>query len=255
MLRSVLYRHSGNVSQPQKRLPQGMRQGHVRDALLTRVLIAGGQPCLRHGVRASLQDHSPAYEVAEAISAGDVFSALREGTCDVVVLDVAGGGRAFDVVRRLRQDHPTVPVLVLSAGPEERYGLLALKAGAAGYLSKSCSVPELAEAIDCIVSGRVHLRPVVARQMVAEVFRPPVRHGQGTPILSEREREVLDLLAAGQRPVHIAAMLRLSVKTVSTYRRRLLKKLDLTSSTGLIRYAIEQSLLQSQSELPRKLRG
>lgn len=231
-----------------------MGEGHVREPL-TRVLIAGDQPCVRLGVRASLQDRSRAYAVAEAMSAGDVFSALREGPCDLVVLDVAEGARAFDVVRRLRQDHPTVPVLVLSAGPEERCGLRALKAGATGYLSKRCSVPELVEAIDCIASGRVHYRPAVARQMVAEMFRPLARHGQGTPVLSKREREVLDLLATGQPPAHIAAILRLSVKTVSTYRKRLLKKLDLTSSTGLIRYAIEQSLLQTEGELPRHLRG
>lgn len=209
----------------------------------TSVVIADDHPIVRRGLH-ELLALEPDMIVAEEVDNGDgLLAALAAGRGDVVVLDLAlPGARGLDLLRRLRTEHPRVPVLVLSIHPEEPYALRCLKAGAAGYVEKTSDPAELVGAIRTVVSGRRYLSARVAERLVGGV---EVRQEREPPheTLSEREFQVMCRIAGGRTISEIAAELELSVKTVSTYRARLLAKMGLRTNSEITRYVFEHQLL------------
>lgn len=209
----------------------------------TSVVIADDHPIVRRGLHEMLAEE-PDLIVAEEVADGDgLLTAVAAGRADVVVLDLAlPGARGLDLLRRLRADHPRVPVLVLSIHPEEPYAVRCLKAGAAGYVEKTSDPGELLEAIRTVISGRRYLSARVADRLVGG---PEVRQEREPPheTLSEREFQVMCRIAGGRTISEIAAELELSVKTVSTYRARLLAKMGLRTNSEITRYVFEHQLL------------
>ena len=210
---------------------------------LTCVLIADGHPIVRCGLRQVLAEQ-PDLEIVGEVGDGDgLIAAVEAGHADLVVLDLSlPGARGLDLLRRLRAEHPAVPVLVLSIHPEEPYALRCLKAGAAGYVEKSSDLAELVAAMRTVVSGRRYLSAHVAERLVggAEVRQ---EHEPPHQTLSEREFQVMCRIAGGRTISEIASELGLSVKTVSTYRARLLAKMGLRTNSEITSYVFEHQLL------------
>lgn len=207
---------------------------------MIRVMIVDDHPLMRRGLRETLA--AAGIEVAgEATRSEEVVAAMQATRCDIVLLDLSLPGRGgLDVLKDLRREWPSTPVLILSSHPESQYALRAIQAGAAGYLSKSAVSEELVDAVRRVIETGEYINEVVG----AELARFASRTGGGPAHerLSDREREVLRLLVAGRSVSEIAASLSLSVKTVSTYRSRLMEKLAIRTTADLIRYAIEQKL-------------
>ncbi len=209
---------------------------------MTKLLIADDHPVVRQGLRRMVED-SPGLAVVAEASDGDELLRLAATTkADVVLLDITMPGPGFvEVIRRLRAAQPTLRVLVLSVQPEDQFALPALKAGAAGYLSKNLSPEQLVTAIHRVMGGGRYVSATLAQKLAADVAdgadRPPHEH------LSAREYQVLCLLGAGKSVKEVAAGMGLSVKTISTYRARILEKTRLRSNAEIIRYTIEHRLV------------
>ena len=209
----------------------------------TRVLIADDHPIVRRGLHEVLAEERDLSVVGEVPDGDALVAAVTAGRADVVILDLSlPGARGLDLLRRLRADFPRVPVLVLSIHPEEPYALRSLKAGAAGYVEKSSDPAELVEAIRTVAAGRRYLSPRVAERLVGGA---DVRQEREPPheTLSEREFQVMCRIAGGRTISEIAQELELSVKTVSTYRARLLAKMGLRTNSEITRYVFEHQLL------------
>jgi two-component system, NarL family, invasion response regulator UvrY len=207
-----------------------------------RVLIADDHPIVRRGLRDILAGEPQVTAVIEASHPQEVLDLARTSGCDVVVLDLGLPGRGgLDVLKELHREQPKLPVLILSMQPEEQYAVRALRAGAAGYLTKGAAPENLVAAIHKVVAGGRYISPAVAEQLAATVARDAARPPQ--ELLSDREFEVLRLIASGKTVGDIAHQLALSVKTVSTYRARILEKMGMSNNAELMRYAIENKLV------------
>ena len=209
---------------------------------MIRVLIADDHPIIRRGLR-DIVGAEPDLEVAgEAGNAVEALTALRAGQFDVVLMDITMPGRSgLEALKDIRVEFPTLPVLMLSIHPEDQYAVRALKAGASGYLTKESAPEELVGAIQRVVRGGRYVSSALAERLAAEIGgaeRPDEPH----TALSDREFEVLVLIGKGRGVSQIASDLSLSVKTVSTYRTRILEKLGLESTADLIRFVIEKGL-------------
>ncbi|HEX6735802.1 MAG TPA: response regulator transcription factor [Azonexus sp.] len=208
---------------------------------MLRVAIVDDHEIVRAGLREMLADEFGIAIAFEAASGEAALASLREVPCDVLLLDLAlPGQNGIDLLRTLRQRHPEVHVLVLTGYPEERYALAMIRHGADGYLCKECSRDELLQGVRTVAQGRRYLSPHMTEVLAAELLgggQPP--HQQ----LSERELQVFLRLARGQSVSEIGEILHLSVKTVSTYRSRLLEKLGVASNAELAAYALRNGLL------------
>jgi two-component system invasion response regulator UvrY len=209
---------------------------------MIRLLIADDHPVVREGLRRIIQD-APGLEVVGEVASGhELLERLPRVPADIVLLDVSMPGLRFlDLLQRLRSEHPTVAVLVLSVHPEDQYAVRALRAGASGYLTKDHSPEELTEAIRRVYRGNKYVSPALAERLATDVAAGSrdVRH----ELLSDREYEVLCLLGSGRAVKEIAHSLKLSPKTVSTYRTRVLEKMGVTSNADLVRYAALHGLI------------
>jgi DNA-binding NarL/FixJ family response regulator len=203
-----------------------------------KVLIADDHPVVREGVRRILGEDRDFAVVAEVADGHELVAQVQRAQPDVVLLDLTMPGPGFiESLERLKRVRPGAKVLVVSAHAEEQYAMRVLKAGAAGYLAKHHSPEELLGAIRQVTRTGRYVSPALARQLAAELTgeRPGVPHEH----LSNREYQVLTLLADGKSVKEIAAHLSLSPKTVSTYRVRVMQKLDLKTTADVIRYAVE----------------
>lgn len=207
-----------------------------------RILVADDHPIVRRGLRDLLQEAPEVGEVGEAGDAAAVLDAVRRGAWDAIVLDIGMPGRGgLEALRDLKKERPKLPVLVLSVHPEEQYAVRAIRAGVAGYLTNDAAPEHLLEAVRTIVRGRKYLTPAVAAALAdaAELDRGEAPHAA----LSDREFQVLRLFGAGRTVGQIADELALSVKTVSTYRARILEKLGLKTTAELVRDAVTHRLV------------
>lgn len=207
---------------------------------MIRLLVADDHPIFRDGLRRLVESCDDLRIVAEASNGQDVAGLCAGGTIDVILLDISMPGPGFiETVRILQACCPAVRILVLSFHPEAHYAIRALRAGAAGYLTKERSSEELVKAIRQVHAGRRYVTDTLAETLAAELT-----DGQEPSVdtLSDREHEVLLLLGAGTTVGEAAVELGLSPKTVSTYRTRILEKLRLSSTAELIRYAVEHKL-------------
>jgi DNA-binding NarL/FixJ family response regulator len=212
-----------------------------------KVLIADDHPIVRQGLRQILLGVSDMTLAGEAINGEEALDQVRSGSCDVLVLDISMPNRSgFDVLKELKHEQPTLPVLVFSVHGEEQFAVRALKAGASGYLSKENAPTELIKAIRKVVGGGKYISLSLAETLAfglgTSIDRP--RH----EILSDREFQVMQMMASGKTFTEIADSLSLSVKTVSTYRARILEKMSLKTNAELIRYAIENRLVIDKME-------
>jgi two-component system invasion response regulator UvrY len=210
---------------------------------MIRILLVDDHPVVRHGIRTILTERMKGAIVGEA---GDALSALRQvctGDWDVVLADISMPGiDGLGLIKRLRQSHPHVPAVVVSMHPAAQFARRALSAGAAGYLTKDSPPEEFVTAIEEARRGRRYVgrdtRAVLGRWAAKTAATP---HEQ----LSDREYQVLRMLGSGHTVSDVARDLNLSVKTVSTYRARVLEKLGMRTNAELMRYAIENHLLDS----------
>ena len=207
-----------------------------------RVLVCDDHPIVRKGLREILEQAGAPVTVGEAASAAEGLALARKQPWDIVVLDITMPGRSgLELLKELKSERPNVPVLVLSVHPAEQYAVRVLRAGASGYLTKESAPEELLTAIRHIVRGGRYISPSVGETLVDDLDRPVERLPHQT--LSDRKFEIMRLLAAGKSVSEIAKQLRLSVKTVSTYRARVLEKLNLRTTAEIMRYAIKHGLV------------
>jgi DNA-binding NarL/FixJ family response regulator len=211
---------------------------------MTRLLIADDHPIVREGLRRVVEDApGGTITVAGEASDGDEVLAKAESLQpDVVLLDIMMPGPGFvETIQRLKALRPHIRILVLSVQPEDQFAVRALKAGASGYVSKNLSPEQLVTAIQDVTRGGRYISPTLAQRLAAAVAdgadRPP---HEG---LSAREYQVLCLIGAGKSVKEVAAVMELSVKTVSTYRARILEKTTLKSNAEIIRYTLEHGLV------------
>lgn len=206
-----------------------------------KILICDDHQLIREGLKRVLLDGGKFSEIGEAASAAQALEALRREKWDVVILDINLGGRSgMEALKEIRDESPRTPILMLSTYPEEQFALRAIRAGARGYLNKNVATRELVDAVHRVLAGKVYISPKVAEQLAEAVQKPGEEPLHAA--LSDREDQVLRLIAAGRTVGEIAARLALSVKTVSTYRAIVLQKLRLENNAQLMRYAIEYSL-------------
>jgi DNA-binding NarL/FixJ family response regulator len=193
-------------------------------------------------VRQILLQHDRQAKIGEAATAEAAMRLAREETWDVVILDLSLPDRSgLQVLVDLKREKPDLPVLVLSMHADDEYVLRALRNGASGYVTKESAPEELIDAIRKVTHGGRYMTPALAEKVAFGVAAPPTA-AKPHHALSEREFEVLRLIAAGKSLKEIAASLALSVKSVGTYRARLLEKMEMTTNADLIRYVIENDL-------------
>lgn len=208
-----------------------------------RVAICDDHPFFREGLKAVLAASADVRVLVEAEHGQQLIDLLRDQPVDVLVLDWSLPGRdGPDILRDLRSWGITVPALILSAHDEDHYALRAMRAGAAGYLSKGTDADALLEAVRAVAAGRRYITAALAEQLADEVVRPAA--GSGPAELSDREYQILIEFAAGRGIKEIAGRLNLSPSTVGTYRMRVLSKLNLGNNADLVRYAIQNRLVE-----------
>jgi two-component system invasion response regulator UvrY len=207
-----------------------------------RVLIVDDHPIVRQGLKQTLIDAAGMGELGEASTAQEALDLIRQGEWDAVVLDIGLPGRGgLDVLKDIKHERPRLPVLILSMHAEDQYAVRAIRAGAGGYLTKEAASEKLLDAIRKITTGGRFITPDLAERLATELT-----HGtEGPPhaSLSDREFEVLRLIASGLPVGDIAGRLSLSVKTVSTYRARILQKMHMHNNAELMQYVLTNHLL------------
>jgi len=204
------------------------------------ILLADDHPLVRTGLRQIIAEAYPEMQICEATTTPETLDALSRHNYKLLVLDIFMPGRSgLEVLQAVRQDYPSLPVLVVSSAPEEQLAVRVLKAGASGYLNKQAAPEELSRAVGKILSGGRYVSAAMAERLVADLGG---RQGSGPELLSDREFTVLQLLLAGRTLKEISAELSLSVKTVSTYHTRIWKKLGVGNDMELVEYAIDHNL-------------
>ena len=209
---------------------------------MIRVLIADDHAVVRRGLKQIVIEEFDAAEVGEAKDASEVLELARKQDWDVVVLDITMPHKSgLQVLKELKHEHPRLPVLVLSIYPEDQYAVRVLKSGAAGYMTKESAPDQLVSAIRKVINGRKYVSPTLAEKLAYDLEREDKKPSHET--LSNREYEVMRMIAAGKMVSEIARDLSLSVKTISTYRGRILDKMQMKSNAELMRYAIRNNLM------------
>ncbi len=209
---------------------------------MTRILLVDDHPIVRQGIRQVLTSAFHPALVGEAANAEEGLNEARGTEWDVLVLDLTlPGTSGLDLLKDLRRECPSLPVLVLSMHPPDQFARRAMNAGAAGYLTKDSAPTELVKAVTEVMSGRRYLNPAVLDELVlqhqSEVSPRP------HDLLSDREYQVLRMIASGLTVTQVATRLSLSVKTISTYRARLLEKMNMRTTAELMHYGIQHGLV------------
>lgn len=208
-----------------------------------RILVADDHAVVREGLKQILSDTPNLVVAGEAGTGQEVLSKLRSGQWDVVVLDISLPDRSgLDVLKQIKSYYPKLPVLVLTMHAEEQYAVRVLRAGASGYLTKESAPEQMAAAVEKVARGGRYVSPSLAEKLAFELPGAGERPLHET--LSDREFEVLCMIAAGRRVKEIAEKLCLSVKTVSSHRARILAKMRMKSNAELIQYALRNDLVQ-----------
>ncbi len=209
---------------------------------MTRILIADDHAILRKGLRRILLEMDEGFDADEASNGHEVLEKIRERDYDLILLDISMPGlNGLDTLKQIKAENPKLPVLILTMHPEEQYALRALKAGASGYLTKESVPDELMNAIRKILRGGKYLSNSLAERLAFAIDEKTEKLPHER--LSDREYQVFCLIASGKGLTEIAEAMSLSVKTVSTYRSRILDKMKMKSNAELIHYAIKNKLV------------
>ena len=208
-----------------------------------KILLADDHAVVRHGLKQILADEFKRATFGEARNAHEALDLVWKENWDVVVLDVTMPGRSgLDVLREIKKSKPRVPVLVLSMHPENQFAVRVLKRGAAGYMAKESAPAELVGAIKKVLAGGRYVSSSLAEKLATYVSADSQKPPQ--ELLSDREFQVLRLIASGKIVSEIARELSLSVKTISTYRTRILEKMGLRNNAELMHYAMQHQLVE-----------
>ncbi len=210
---------------------------------MTRILVADDHQIVRAGLKNLLSECKDFTIAGEAGSGKDAIKMVRESEWDIVLLDISMPDmNGVDALKQIKRSKPDLPVLILSMHPEDQYAINLMRAGANGYVCKECAPEELIKAIRTVVSGRRYVSTALGDQLAGDLSgdTQKARHTE----LSEREFQVFCKLAAGQAVSDIASELFLSVKTISTYRSRVLEKMGMKTNANLTYYAIKHGLIQ-----------
>lgn len=208
---------------------------------MTRIMLVEDHQIVREGLKKIISDEGDMVVAAEFANGAEAMAKIDSEDYDLVLLDLSLPGRSgMDVLKHIRGRKPDLPVLVISAYPEEDYGIRVLKAGAAGFLSKAGDASDVINAIRTVIRGGKYLSPALADKLIGAI-------GGSLDIslhqtLSNREYEVFRLIASGKTVTEISHEMALSVKTISTYKTRILDKMKLKNKTDLTRYAFEHNL-------------
>lgn len=209
---------------------------------MIKILIADDHAVVRKGLKQILVEAFPSAHIEEVGDAEALIKKIIKSEWDVVISDLTMPGRSgLEALQQIKEYYPKLPVLILSMHAEEHYAIRVLKAGASGYLNKDSASDELVNAVNRVLSGRKYITPSIAEKLAATLDHDNDRpsHEQ----LSDREFEVLKSLAAGKSVSEIAHSLSLSVTTVSTYRARILVKMNMKANAELTLYAVENKLI------------
>lgn len=210
--------------------------------MLTRVMLADDHGIVRTGLKQVLAAAPEFVVVAEAASGDEVLALVRQAPPDVLLLDMSMPGRSgIELIRLLKGEFPRLAILVLSMHKEEQYAVRAIKAGAAGYLTKDSADEQLIGALRKVAAGGAFISPTVAERLAMEYGTR--RDEQPHTRLSDREYQIFRMIVAGDSVTAIGERLSLSVKTVSTHKSRILQKMEMGSTAELIHYAVEHQLL------------
>lgn len=208
---------------------------------MIRILIADDHAIVRQGLKQIIEENTDMRVVAEAANGVEALRKMREVDCDVALLDISMPGKGgIDVLKQIREENRKLPVLILSIYPEDQYAVRLIKAGASGYMTKESAPAEVVEAVRRVASGKKYISPTVAEMLANELGAADERLPHQT--LSDREYQIFLLLASAKTPTEIAEALALSVKTVSTHRRRILEKMCLRNNAEVMHYAMERRL-------------
>ncbi len=210
---------------------------------MIRVFFTEDHAIVREGLKQILADTKDIVVAGEAADGDEAIARIKTGDYDIIVLDISMPGRSgLDILKELKEIKPALPVLILSMYPEDVYAIRSFRGGASGYLSKESAPTELITAIRKVSSGGKYISAALAEKLVVNLG-----DDSGKPLhekLSEREYQILCMIASGKTGKQIAAELNLSAKTVSTYRTRILEKMDLKNNSELTHYAIQSGLTE-----------
>lgn len=208
---------------------------------MIKVIIVDDHPVIRRGLKQIIEDERDMEVAGTAKNADEFFSLVRKADCTLVLLDITLPDKSgFDVLKQLKYEQPGLPVLILSMHPEDQYAVRFIKAGASGYLMKESAPEELVSAIRKVNAGGKYVSAALAENLVSQLDaldKPPHEN------LSDREFQILCMIAEGKTLKDIAGELCISEKTVGTYRARLLIKMKMSTNADLIRYALEHHLV------------
>jgi two-component system invasion response regulator UvrY len=207
-----------------------------------RILIADDHAIVRKGLRQLILEEYPTSEIGEVSDVESLIALLMKGQWDLVISDISMPGRSgLEALQQIKEIDPRIPVLIMSMHPEDQYALRVFRAGASGYLSKDAVHEELIKAIQMIRNGRKFITPSIAEKLAGALDSASNREPH--EYLSNREFDVLKMLAGGKSISEIAEQLSLSATTVSTYRSRILEKTGMRTNADLTRYALEKRLI------------
>ncbi len=207
-----------------------------------KLLIADDHPIVRNGIKDIIEDISASFEIDEAKDAHEVIQKVINNDYDIIILDISmPGGGGLNALKQIKMSKPDTKVLMLSIYDDQLYINRALKAGASGYLTKSVASDELELAIKKILAGEKYLSSEVAGKMASFIYSD--KEKQKHELLSEREYQVFLFIVQGHTNSEIAEELHISPKTVSTYRDRIMDKMDMSRNSELIHYALKNKLI------------
>jgi len=209
---------------------------------MIRVLMADDHTIVREGIRQLLTETADLVMAGEARNGAELIQRIREASWDVLLMDLSMPGRnGIELIRYIKTEAPKLPILILSMHTEDQYAVRAFKAGASGYLTKDSASSQLVAALKKVAAGGVYVSASVAERLALGVM--PRAESLTHEILSNREYQIFQMIVGGAKVSEIARMLSLSVKTVSTHKGRILKKMNLRSAADMVRYAIQNHLV------------
>ena len=209
---------------------------------MIRILVADDHSVVRQGLKQIIADSPDMEIVGEAATSQEALELVRSGSFDLIILDISMPGQnGLEILRELKSESPALKVIILSMYPEEQYAIRSLRDGASAYLTKGSQPEELILAIKTVASGKRYITPSVADRLATYIEDNSKRPPHET--LSDREMEILMLIGSGKQVSDIAEELNLSIKTVSTYRSRILLKMNMETNAQLIRYSLQHGLV------------
>ncbi len=210
---------------------------------MTKILIADDHPVFRQGLKQILMSASENILVEEANNGQEVLNKIYKHSYDAMFLDISMPGRnGLEVLQELKRIKPNIPVLILSMHSEDQYAVRAMKAGASGYLTKDGEANEFVAALQKVLSGKVYFSSAVVEQLISGFDKKGDKAAH--ELLSDREYQVMRMIASGQKLKDIANELSLSLSAVSTHRTRILRKMNMKSNADIIRYALKEGLVE-----------